>query len=183
MRRTKWFEREFEFNLPVGVFPCVVERLRGTPARLEELVRSVPARVLTARRGDAWSIQEHVGHLLDLDELHEGRLEDYARRLDTLRPADLSNRKTYEAGHNSARIEDLLASFRAARESFVRRLEALDEGEVAASALHPRLRKQMRVIDMALFVAEHDDHHLATITELGRNVGFPIADFGLRNAD
>jgi len=103
MKRTKWFEREFEFNLPAGVFPCVVERLRGTPARLEELVRALPPRALTARRDGAWSIQEHVGHLLDLDELHEGRLEDYARRLDTLRPADMDNRKTYEADHNDAR--------------------------------------------------------------------------------
>ena len=168
MRRTKWVEREFEFNLPVGVFPCVVERLRGTPARLEEMVRALPPGVLTARRGDAWSIQEHVGHLLDLDELHEGRLEDYARRLDRLRPADMSNRKTYEAGHNDAAIEDLLARFRAARRGFVRRLEALGEEELALRALHPRLGKQMRVIDMAWFVAEHDDHHLATITELSK---------------
>ena len=169
MRRTKWFEREFDFSLPVGVFPCVVERLRGTPARLEELVRSLPPQVLTARRGDAWTIQEHAGHLVDLDELHEGRLEDYARRLEQLRPADLSNRKTYEAGHNDAVLENLLASFRAARARFVSRLEALSDEEVAASAIHPRLGKQMRVIDMALFVAEHDDHHLATITELGRS--------------
>ena len=168
MKRTKWFERRFDFNLPVGVFPSVVERLRGTPARLEELVRSLPAETLTARRGEAWTIQEHVGHLADLDELHEGRLEDYARGLDTLRPADLANRKTYEANHNDARIEDLLAQFRAARLRFVRRLESLGEDEVAASALHPRLNQPMRVIDMALFVAEHDDHHLATITELSR---------------
>lgn len=183
MRRTKWVEREFDFSLPVGVFSCVVERLRGTPARLEELVRSLPPRDLTARRGDAWSIQEHVGHLIDLDELHEGRLEDYARRLATLRPADMTNRKTYEANHNAAALEVLLARFRAARANFVRRLEALSEDEVAASALHPRLQKQMRVIDMALFVAEHDDHHLATITELRRNTDSPVADFGLRNAD
>jgi uncharacterized damage-inducible protein DinB len=168
MKRTKWFERRFDFNLPVGVFPSVVERLRGTPARLEEMVRSLPSEALTARRGEAWTIQEHVGHLADLDELHEGRLEDYARGLDTLRPADLANRKTYEANHNGARIEDLLAQFRAARLRFVRRLESLGEDEVAASALHPRLNQQMRVIDMALFVAEHDDHHLATITELSR---------------
>ena len=166
MRRTKWFEREFDFSLPVGVFPCVVERLRGTPARLEERLRALPPQVLTARRGDAWTIQEHAGHLVDLDELHEGRLEDYARRLEQLRTADLSNRKTYEAGHNDAVLENLLASFRAARARFVSRLEALSDEEVAASAIHPRLGKQMRVIDMALFVAEHDDHHLATITEL-----------------
>ena len=168
MRRTKWFEREFDFSLPVGVFPSVVERLRGTPARLEESVRSLPVETLTARRGEAWSIQEHVGHLIDLDELHEGRLEDYAHGLDTLRAADLTNRKTFEANHNDAALEDLLARFRDARLRFVRRLESLSEEEVAASALHPRLGKQMRVIDMALFVAEHDDHHLATMTELAR---------------
>jgi hypothetical protein len=168
MNRTKWFEREFDFSLPVGVFPCVLERLRGTPARLEELVRGLPAEILTERPDGKWSAQEHVGHLNDLDELHDGRLEDYARGLEVLRAADLLNRKTEEAGYNSARLEDLLARFRTARASFVRRLESLTEEEVAASAIHPRLGKQMRVIDMALFVAEHDDHHLATINELSK---------------
>jgi hypothetical protein len=100
--------------------------------------------------------------------LHEGRLEDYERGLEVLRAADMSNRKTEEANHNFARLEDLLARFRSARESFVRRLEALTEEQVAASAIHPRLGKQMRVIDMALFVAEHDDHHLASIRELSK---------------
>ncbi|HEV7889778.1 MAG TPA: DinB family protein [Pyrinomonadaceae bacterium] len=169
MNRTKWVEREFDFSLPLGVFPCVLERLRGTPARLEESVRSLPSELLTGRRGGKWSAQEHVGHLYDLDELHEARLEDYARGLEVLRAADMTNRKTEEAGHNSARLEDLLALFRSARASFVRRLEAMTEEEVARTALHPRLGKQMRVIDLALFVAEHDDHHLASITELSRD--------------
>jgi hypothetical protein len=168
MKRTKWVEREFVFNSPVGVFPSVLERLRGTPARLEELTRGLRPELLTGRRDGKWSAQEHVGHLYDLDELHEGRLEDYARGLEALRAADMSNRKTEEANHNSARLEDLLARFRSARESFVRRLESLTEDEVSASALHPRLGKQMRVIDMALFVAEHDDHHLASIRELAK---------------
>ncbi len=168
MNRTKWVEREFEFNLPVGVFPSVLERLRGTPARVEELTRGLAPEPLTERRGGKWSAQEHVGHLSDLDELHEGRLEDYERGLEVLRAADMSNRKTEEADHNSARLEELLARFRSARESFVRRLEALTEEEVAASAIHPRLGRQMRVIDLALFVAEHDDHHLASIRELSK---------------
>lgn len=168
MNRTKWVERQFDFNLPVGVFPCVLERLRGTPARVEELVRGLSTELLTGRRGGKWSAQEHVGHLYDLDELHEGRLEDYARGLEVLRAADMTNRKTEDAGHNSARLEDLLALFRAARASFVRRLEALTEEEVGRSALHARLGKQMRVIDLALFVAEHDDHHLASIRELSK---------------
>ena len=170
VRRMRWVEREFDFNLPVGVFPSVVERLRGTPARLEELTRGLAREVLVARPEGRWSVQEQAGHLLDLDELHEGRLEDYARGLEVLRAADMQNRKTEEARHNDARLEDLLAAFRAARLRFVRRLEALTEEEVSASALHPRLGKQMRVIDMAHFTAEHDDHHLASITEL-KNYG------------
>ena len=166
IKRMRWVEREFDFGLPVGAFPCVVERLRGTPARLEELTRGLAPEALTAKPGGLWSIQEQAGHLWDLDELHEGRLEDYARGLELLRAADMKNRKTEEAGHNAARLEDLLAGFRAARTGFVRRLEALTEAEVAASALHPRLRKPMRVIDMAFFTAEHDDHHLAAVSEL-----------------
>ncbi|HVF55843.1 MAG TPA: DinB family protein [Pyrinomonadaceae bacterium] len=168
MKRLKWIEREFDFNLPTAVFPCVVERLRGTPARLEEMIASYPPSVLTARVGDAWSIQEQVGHLLDLDEVHEARLEDYAARAATLRPADITNRKTHEADYNAHSIRNLLASFRAARLRFVCQLDALDEATLALSAIHPRLQQQMRVIDMAFFVAEHDDHHLASITELSK---------------
>ena len=168
IKRMRWVEREFEFNLPVGAFPCVVERLRGTPARLEELLGGLTRERLTAKPGGLWSMQEQAGHLWDLDELHEGRLEDYARGLGVLRAADMKNRKTEEAGHNEARLAEILAGFRAARESFVRRLEVLTEAEVAASALHPRLQKQMRVIDMAYFTAEHDDHHLAAVSELRR---------------
>lgn len=169
IKRMRWVEREFEFNLPVGVFPCVVERLRGTSARLEELTRGLTREELTAKPGGLWSIQEQAGHLRDLDELHEGRLEDYARGLEVLRAADMKNRKTEEADHNATPLEEILAGFRAARERFVRRLEALTEAEVAASALHPRLHKQMRVIDMAYFTAEHDDHHLAAVAELRRH--------------
>lgn len=165
-----WIEKKFEFTLPVGAFASTVERVRGTPARLEELIRSLPAGVLTTRIGQDWSIQEHVGHLYDLDELHEGRLEDYRDGKEILRPADMTNRKTYEAGHNKVQIEELLARFRAARARFVEQLEMMDAEEVSRSALHPRLKKPMRVIDLVQFVAEHDDHHLASIRYLARRL-------------
>src|SRR5438105_1043564 len=125
MKESNWFDRQFEFNVPTEVFPSVVERVRGTPARLEEMVGSYPPGILTWRpEGEDWSIQEHVGHLYDLDELHEGRLDDYVANLDTLRAADLANKKTYAANHNEASIRELLARFRTARMQFVARLEA-----------------------------------------------------------
>jgi hypothetical protein len=165
-----WFEREFTFDLPVWMFPNVVERLRGTPARLEDRFRPLPANLLTQRDGDDWSLQEHAGHLYDFEALAFGRLEDFRDGLPDLRPADLTNRKTYEANHNADTIDHIFALFRAERARLVSQLEVLDEAYVERSALHPRLNKPMRVIDLAYFHAEHDDHHLVQISELIRKL-------------
>jgi hypothetical protein len=83
-----------------------------------------------------------------------------------LTPADLSNRKTHEAGHNTCRIDEILAEFRKARLGLVDRVGALEPALFARSIPHPRLRKPMRLVDHLYFVAEHDDHHLARIWEL-----------------
>jgi uncharacterized damage-inducible protein DinB len=168
VNRFIWFERKFELGLPVWMFPNVVERLRGTPARVEELTRDVPRATLTRRDGEHWSIQEHVGHLIDLGSLDLVRVADYEARRETLSAADLKNRKTHEANHNARDMAALLAEFRAERAEFVRRLDAFDDEFVERSAIHPRLQKPMRVVDFAFFVAEHDDHHLAAISELLR---------------
>jgi uncharacterized damage-inducible protein DinB len=165
-----WTDRHFHFDLPESLFPVVVERLRGTPARIEDKVRHLSPAVLTRRDGDAWSIQEHIGHLLDLDELHIGRLDDFLAGAPVLRAADMANRKTQEADHNRRPVEEILQAFRRERERFVARLDAWDEGLVSLTALHPRLNQPMRVIDMAFFTAEHDDHHLARMTELALEI-------------
>lgn len=170
-QQIKWFAREFSFGLSAGMFPLIVERVRGTPARIEDRVGSLSREVLTRRDGDAWSIQEHVGHLLDLEPLGIGRLEDYAAGLEVLRGADPDNRKTHGAGHNSRPITELLKSFRAERMEFVRRLESFDEEFILRTALQPRLNQQMSVTDLTFFIAEHDDHHLAKMTELLRVSG------------
>jgi uncharacterized damage-inducible protein DinB len=162
----KWFERSFDLTLPAGRFPGIVERLRGTPARIDERLASVPAAVLTRRDADHWSIQENIGHLLDLEPLWLRRLEQLFAGETELAPTDLANRRTFDAGHNDRPLSELLREFRAARAKLVERFEAADDATVMRSALHPRLRSPMRTIDLAFFVAEHDDHHLATITGL-----------------
>jgi uncharacterized damage-inducible protein DinB len=168
MPRALWFERKFTLDLPLAMYPNVLERVRGTPARLEDRLLRLPREVLTRRDGNDWSMQEQAGHLLDLGALDLGRLDDYAAGLERLRPADRENRKTHEAGHNARSIEHILASFRAERGEFVRRLDDFDPELAGRTALHPRLRMPMRVIDLAYFIAEHDDHHLARISHLIR---------------
>src|SRR2546423_2383462 len=82
--RLEWFKRQFAFELSIEMFANVVERVRGTPARLEDLTRSLSPEVLTRRDGDKWSIQEQAGHLLDLEELGRRRLDDYEDGSETL---------------------------------------------------------------------------------------------------
>ena len=163
LKQINWVERKFEFNLPVGLFPSVLERFRGTPARLEELVTGLTKEILTKTINTKWSIQEHSGHLIDLEELGERRIDDFLSRAESLSPADITNKATEEANYNSKQIDTLLLKFRKARESLVKRLEKLDESEVGIASIHPRLQQKMRIIDWVYFMCEHDDHHLTAI--------------------
>ncbi len=159
----RWFDRTFTFGLPLGVFPAVLERLRGTPVRAAELVSGVPQELLARRAGGKWSIQEHIAHLTDLGALDDKRLKDYLAGATALSPADLENRTTETADHNRQPIAVVLTHLRTGREELVRRMDALTEAEVGRTATHPRLRQPMRLMDWAIFVADHDDHHLAHV--------------------
>ena len=161
-----WFQRKFAFDLPISRLPDILERLRGTPARVEERVRPLPAQTLQARLEDKWSIQENVGHLCDLEPLWIRRAEQVLEGQTELAVADLTNRPTDDAHHNEAPLDHILKHFRALRLRFVSLLEGASGPSLERSARHPRLGTPMRLIDIAFFTAEHDDHHLARITEL-----------------
>lgn len=116
MNRRIWFQRQFELGLPKEAFPDILERIRGTPARLEERLSELLSSDATARPEGAWSIQGNVGHLPDLEPLWSGRLDDLLGVSAVLREAD----------------------------------------------------QPMTAVDLFFFVAEHDDHHLATISAIAR---------------
>jgi uncharacterized damage-inducible protein DinB len=155
-------------GIPAEAFPDIIERLRGTPARVEERVRGLDSALLTRRPNDTWSIQENVGHLWVTEILWEVRIDELAAGASELRPADLQNRRTDSAGFNDRRLKDVLADFRASRARIVAKLESFTEAQLVTRALHPRLQKPMSAVDLSFFMAEHDDHHLARITEILR---------------
>ena len=170
MKQEKWFDRTFDFSANQNIFPSIIERLAGTPARLEEKFLSIPDNITTIPVDNTWTIKENVGHLTDLEPLWQGRLQDILQGEKELRPTDLQNRKTTEANHNAVPIETLLKDFRQIRKQTIEQLQRLNEEQIFLSALHPRLKTPMRTMDLFLFVAEHDDHHLARITELVKEI-------------
>jgi len=158
-----WFERSFNLQFPVELYPNLCARLRGAPARLEDFARGHSQDALQKKPQQKWSAQEHAGHLLDLESLWSARVDDYAAGSTVLTVADLTNRKTDEANHNARPLEQILAQFRSARMQLLRRVEGVDPQLFSRTILHPRLQKPMRLLDHLYFVAEHDDHHLALI--------------------
>ena len=161
-----WFDRQFNFDHLKGTFPSIYERLAGLMVRLEHKLASIPESQLSVKLNQKWSIKEHIGHLLDLEDLWIARMNDFLTEAELLTEADLENTKTHEANHNNTKLAELLAALHSKRNRLLvtcRQLESLAESR---TALHPRLLQPMRVIDLAYFVAEHDDHHLAAISEI-----------------
>ncbi len=161
-----WFDRRFDHAPSPELLPNLAARLRGTPARLEDLLRNQPHDLLTTKSEGKWSPQEHAGHLLDLEPLWLARVEDYVLGSTQLTLTDITNRKTDEANHNNHPLDPLLTSFRTNRHRLLTRLESLPPSAFTQSILHPRLKTPMLLMDHLHFVAEHDDHHLARIWEL-----------------
>jgi uncharacterized damage-inducible protein DinB len=165
-----WFERTFEFTYPAELYPNLCARLRGTPARLEEILRRSSRDALVTKTPENWSAQEHAGHLGDLEPLWMTRVDDYLKGRSELTVADVLNRKTHDAHHNARALDDIMVGFRKGRAVLTERVEQLEAELLARTLLHPRLKQPMRLVDHLYFVAEHDDHHLARIWEL-INVG------------
>ena len=157
----RWVDRRWSFDLPLGAFPAVIERLAGLPARATALVANVSEPTLAHRPRGKWSVKEHLGHLGDLHALDVQRIEEFLGGAEVLTAGDILNQRTENECHGNTPIAQLLARLEKQRRSLTLVLDGLTEKEVGASAIHPRLCIRMRLIDWAQFVADHDDHHLA----------------------
>ena len=162
----QWFDRKFNFKHLSTTPEGLMERLRFSPLRIEEKIKHLTTPQLIKSVDGKWSIQENIGHLNDLEPLWYGRVLDIVNGEKTMRPADLTNKKSHEAEHNKIPVEKIIAEFKANRKKLVSLCEEHFNSITSSSSLHPRLKKPMRIIDLLFFTAEHDDHHIATINYL-----------------
>jgi hypothetical protein len=164
--KQKWVQRKFEFDFPASEYINFLRFLKQAPAIVEALTYSTPKEFLTKQDGDTWSIQENAGHLLSVDSLFIGRLDDYLANAEVLRAADVSGGRTNRADYNSKNINDIVEKFKLIRKEYISRLEQLEPEDFEKVAHHPRLDKPMRLCDMLHFQKEHDKHHINRIEEL-----------------
>lgn len=166
LRRTPWIERCWSFELsPELDSPAIVARLATAPERAFHLVEDLPTSVQLRRPGGAWSIRTHLGHLTDLEPLFAARIDDLLAGHPEL-TAWTGNEDTDVAGHEARTAHQLCRAFRDARVATLRKLDSLAPAAFGRAAHHPRLDRSLRLVDVCLFHAEHDDHHLDRVREL-----------------
>jgi uncharacterized damage-inducible protein DinB len=163
MKKTPWFERIFPPIEDNGLYLGILERLEGTPARLTHKMITIGH--LTAPSPDGkWSIKKEIGHLIDLEPIWRARSLQIIGDEKHLLKADLSNTQTHQTDHDAVPMDKLLAHFAEERGKTMQVLRHIEESDLEKAAVHPRLGTPMRLIDLAFFVAEHDDHHLAQMS-------------------
>ncbi|UCH66327.1 MAG: hypothetical protein JSW63_04140 [Ignavibacterium sp.] len=112
MPKTKWVKKKFEFDLSQDEFSSILNRLKETPEKIEQLIYSMSPDILTKKIDDSWSIQEHIGHIIDLEELHEGRIDDFINKAEQLRAADMTNKKNSRSRSQSKRNYKTIAGIK-----------------------------------------------------------------------
>jgi uncharacterized damage-inducible protein DinB len=142
------------------------ERLRGLVPRATALVEGLDDAVARFRHEGTWSIAQNVGHLADVEDLWQERLEDLRQRRSVYTPADPKRFQAAAERHQGRPLREILQSLDERRGHLVEALAAASPELQQASAWHERLQCSMRLVDCAQFYAEHDDHHLLRIRAL-----------------
>lgn len=164
--RTKWFDRKFPIIEDSSRLLDIIERLEGTGLRIENKLHNSGKSYLQSTAKYKWSIKKQVGHLSDLEPLWLERVRQIKSGEENLKAADLTNKKTEEASHDDEKVKDLIAQFTRQRADLIAELRTCTADQLSNQSKHPRLGTPMKLVDLAYFVAEHDDHHLATIQEM-----------------
>jgi hypothetical protein len=161
MEKLQWFERRFNFGMPEGMLPFYLERLEGTLIRIEDKVKNISEEVLSQRLDNKWSVKENIGHLAEVDEIALKRIDEMIMGISPMSPAVFEPKPYHEW-----ELRKVIAYFDATRTKNLQRYKSLQPDDLKKAALHPRLKVMMTPVDLALFDAEHDDHHLVRISEI-----------------
>jgi uncharacterized damage-inducible protein DinB len=169
--RPAWAQRKFLFGHPPWMLADFIERLRGVLPRLDALLVGLDDDRAHRQLEGKWSIAQNIGHLSDVEELWQERLEDLREGKKTYSPAVGARFQEVAKRHQDRPVLETMKELRSRRSRLIDALaQASPELQVAA-AFHERLQVPMRLVDCAQFYAEHDDHHLIRIRRLRSMLG------------
>ena len=161
--RPNWAQRKFAFVHPPWMLADFVERLRGVVPRLRPLLEGLGEDAAHNQVDGKWSVAQNIGHLSDVEELWQERLEDLHKGRKTYTAAVGARFQELAKRHQQRSVEVILVELETRRSRLVDALTCAPAELQEATAFHERLQVPMRLVDCAQFYAEHDDHHLLRI--------------------
>lgn len=161
-----WNRRTIPYGRSLDELPVLLERLLGTAERLQHMYTSASREKLLARVDGRWAAVDHLAHLLTLQERFVSRVEDFEHRRSMLCEIDLRDQGALIEQRRARSVVELLDEFRLKRLRFTSRIEQMRYQTLMHQAQHPCQRRELRPVDMLLWIAEHDDHHLASVRSL-----------------
>ena len=171
LERPPWASRTFSFVHPPWMLADFVERLRGVVPRLVPLLGGVDEADAREQVDGRWSIAQNVGHLADVEELWQERLEDLRQGRTTYTSADPARFQRLAVRHQERALTATVDELAERRSRLVDAMEHAPAELQRATAFHARLQVPMRLVDCAQFYAEHDDHHLLRVRDLRVRLG------------
>jgi uncharacterized damage-inducible protein DinB len=169
--RPTWAQRKFAFVHPPWMLADFVERLRGAVPRLGALLEGLGEDAAHNQVEGKWSVAQNIGHLSDVEELWQERLEDLRQGRTTYTPAVGARFQELAKRHQERSVEVIVAELESRRSRLVDALSRATPELQEATAFHERLQVPMRLVDCAQFYAEHDDHHLLRIRTIRSLLG------------
>jgi hypothetical protein len=169
--RPPWAQRKFSFGQPPWMLADFIERLRGVLPRLDVLLVGVDDDRAHRQLEAKWSIAQNIGHLSDVEELWQERLDDLRQEKKTYTSAVGARFQELAKRHQDRPVLETMKEFRSRRSSLIDALTQASPELQRAAAFHERLQVPMRLVDCAQFYAEHDDHHLIRIRRLRSMLG------------
>ena len=159
---TPWFERDLIFGKPKALLPYFLERLEGALPRIEYKLKDIPESILSMQPMGKWSIKQNIGHLAEVDEISNKRIDEMLAGISPLSPAVFEPRGDY----NIMPIQEVVQFLSSIRKANLEKYKSLAAADLEKASLHPRLKIMMTPVDLAWFDAEHDDHHLVKINNI-----------------
>lgn len=161
MNMLAWFDRKFTFGLSPEMLPFYLERLSGTMARIEFKVKGVDDKILSEKFNTKWCLKQHIGHLAEVDEIGNRRIDEMTSGAAVLSPAVFEPKD-----YSTWPIGKVLDYFDKTRAGNIKKYNNLTDDQLLKDSEHPRLKVKMTPVDLAWFDAEHDDHHLVAIQNI-----------------
>jgi hypothetical protein len=141
----------------------ILSRLESAPARFAALLSSLEdADAVASVTPGEWSPAEVLAHVRAANDILEPRIFQVLVRDNPALLAFDERRWCELARYASLPVTESLNVFRLRRRELVRALRAIPEAHWQRTGVH-ETRGTMTLLDLARYIADHDDEHLAQI--------------------